>query len=147
MEEQILSENAYLKEYLSFKKLYNQPEVISQVNFSNKEVIEDHAFMLGDAAGLIVPLCGNGMSMALNAAYGFSQLSELFFDKAISRSQLESQYQKWWKKEFALRLKAGRVLQSLFYKPSLSNPTLRLLNRFPKATDAIVGLTHGRDII
>lgn len=146
MEKSILSANPYLKQYLQFKKLYDQPKVIAQVNFSTKRAIENHVFMLGDAAGLIVPLCGNGMSMALHAAHGFSQLSKLFFDGTISRAELEMKYQKWWRKEFALRLRAGRLLQDLFYKPFLSNLSLRLLGHFPRLTDYIVGLTHGRDI-
>ena len=78
MEEQILSKNSHLRKYLKFRILYDQAEVISQVNFSTKKSVENHVFMLGDSAGLIVPLCGNGMSMALNAAHGFSKMVTLY---------------------------------------------------------------------
>ena len=53
--------------------LYNQPLVISQISFSNKTQVEDHLLMIGDAAGMITPLCGNGMSMAMHgSAIAFS---------------------------------------------------------------------------
>ncbi|MDB9964489.1 hypothetical protein OAD50_05405 [Vicingaceae bacterium] len=78
MEKEILSKNNYLKEYLKYEWFYDQPLVISQIRFERKKPIEDGVFMLGDAAGLIVPLCGNGMSMALKAAHEFHNLSKQF---------------------------------------------------------------------
>jgi flavin-dependent dehydrogenase len=146
MEEQLLSQNPRLKEYLKYKRLYEHPEVISQVNFSQKKSVENHVFMLGDAAGLIVPLCGNGMSMALHAAHGFSKLSNDFFDNHISRFEVERRYKKWWNSEFKLRLKIGRVLQQLFYQPKMVNPCLKMLSRLPRVADSIIAWTHGKDI-
>ncbi|MEQ8625684.1 MAG: FAD-dependent monooxygenase [Vicingaceae bacterium] len=147
LENKVLSKNKYLKEYLSYERIYEAPEVIAQLNFKPKRSIEKHVFMLGDAAGLITPLCGNGMSMALCAAHGFSQLSENYFSNKINRSQLEKQYQEWWKGQFGFRLKAGRLLQHLFYQPALLNPALRLLSRAKGLSNFLIALTHGKDIL
>lgn len=147
LEKEVLSKNNYLKTYLGYERYYHAPEVIAQVNFKAKKVVENHIFMLGDAAGLITPLCGNGMSMALSAAHGFSRFTENYFQGKITRKQLEEQYARWWKAEFGLRLKAGRVLQHLFYKPSLLNPAVQLLSRFKKLSSFLIGLTHGKDIV
>jgi flavin-dependent dehydrogenase len=45
--------------------------------------------MIGDAAGMITPLCGNGMSMAFHAAAMCFPLIEMFLSGNISRNELE----------------------------------------------------------
>ena len=147
MEDDILSKNLYLKEYLGYERYYEKPLVISQINFTRKNPIEDGVFMLGDAAGLIVPLCGNGMSMALKAAHEFHKLSEQFLRLELSKNNLEKSYLKFWKEEFGPRLAAGRILQNLFYNKYLVNPMLKLLAQTPRLTAKIIRLTHGKDIV
>ncbi|MFT4757107.1 MAG: flavin-dependent dehydrogenase, partial [Vicingaceae bacterium] len=100
-----------------------------------------------DAAGLIVPLCGNGMSMALRAAHEFQLLSEKYLDNTHTMKELKSSYLKFWKGEFGTRLKAGRMLQKLFYNKTLVNPALSFLNKTPIITSKIIQLTHGKDIV
>jgi 2-polyprenyl-6-methoxyphenol hydroxylase-like FAD-dependent oxidoreductase len=46
---------------------FEKPLTISQVSFEEK-CIENHIIMIGDTAGLIHPLCGNGMAMAIHSA-------------------------------------------------------------------------------
>ena len=147
MEEEILSKNDYLKEYLNYERYYERPLVISQINFARKNPIEDGVFMVGDAAGLIVPLCGNGMSMALKAAHEFHTLSTHFFSNKISKEELTHNYKTFWNTEFGARLSAGRLLQKLFYNKYLVNPALRLLDKLPWITAKIIQLTHGKDIV
>ena len=147
MEKQILSQNSYLKQYLALERYYTEPLVISQINFSRKKPIKSGMFMLGDAAGLIVPLCGNGMSMALKAAHEFHLMSEEFLNNSITKSQLENRYLRFWNGEFNTRLTAGRLLQKLFYNKYLLNPALKVLNKTPKITSLIIKFTHGNDIV
>ena len=49
--------------------------------------------MLGDAAGMITPLCGNGMSMAFHSAKIAFEKIDLFLEKKISREEMESNIQ------------------------------------------------------
>lgn len=147
MEKTILSENSYLKKYLDFERYYTEPLVISQINFSRKRAIENGMFMLGDSAGLIVPLCGNGMSMALKAAHEFYLLLNKYFDNQLNEDALKKQYLSFWNGEFGARLAAGRLLQKLFYNKALVNPTLIILNKVPWLTSKIIRLTHGKDIL
>ena len=66
MEENILFRNVFIKEaFENAAMIYDKPLTISQISFDRKEQVVDHILMLGDAAGMITPLCGNGMSMAL----------------------------------------------------------------------------------
>ena len=47
---------------------------ISQISFETKNPIENHMIMCGDSAGMIHPLCGNGMSMAIQSSQIASKL-------------------------------------------------------------------------
>ncbi len=68
MEQSILCKNPHLKEiFTQAEFLYSKPEVINEVSFARKECVENHVLMAGDSAGLITPLCGNGMAMAIRA--------------------------------------------------------------------------------
>lgn len=147
MEKNILQKNPFLKQYLQLEKFIDPPLSIAQINFKNKSLIEDHLFMLGDAAGMISPLSGNGMSMALHAAHQFSILADEYLKGSISRKMLEVNYKKWWKSQFQLQLKAGKLLQHLFFRPSLIQPILKFLNRSDYFSRLIIRQTHGKDIL
>src|SRR5215831_1599263 len=132
MEKEILYQNPYLKKiFTEAEFLYESPVTISQISFDKKKQVHDHALMIGDAAGMITPLCGNGMSMALHAGkIAFEQI-DLFLQNKISRSQMEQSYSTSWKKQFNGRLKTGRVVQQFFGSNILSNVLISVLKPFP----------------
>jgi flavin-dependent dehydrogenase len=69
MQKKVLYKNPRLREIFEEAVfIYDQPLAISQISFNRKSQVEDHVLMLGDAAGMISPLCGNGMSMAMHAS-------------------------------------------------------------------------------
>lgn len=144
MEKNVLMKNPFLNKYFSeFPSLYDRPLVISQINFSKKNSIENHILMLGDAAGLITPLCGNGMSMSMHASKIAYRNIDLFLSGKIAREALERKYNAEWKSTFAKRIKAGRILQSFFGNNFITNWVIRMLKPFPKVLDRLVALTHG----
>lgn len=120
------------------------PVTISQIHFNAKTQVEGHVLMLGDAAGMITPLCGNGMSIALHTARLASGLLRDFLEGSISRAQLESRYGRAWKRQFAARLLAGRLLQRFFGGERLSNGFVRLFRRLPFLARPVIRLTHGK---
>jgi Dehydrogenases (flavoproteins) len=78
--------------------------------------------MCGDAAGMIHPLCGNGMSMAIQSAQLAAPLILNYLDdKTITRANLEKQYIKKWQKQFKWRLKAGHVIAALFRQHTIAS--------------------------
>ena len=146
MEEQLLSQNKFLRYYFGERKnmLFETPETISQISFDNKLPVEKNVLMIGDAAGLIAPLCGNGMSMAFHAAAICFPLIMRFLSGEIIRAQMESMYSKQWRRNFAGRLSAGRMLQPLLVKSHLSRPAIAGLKHFPFVMKKIVKMTHGK---
>lgn len=137
LEETVLMQNPRLAHYFkNAERLWEQPVVINDFGFRPKSVIENHVLMLGDAAGLITPLCGNGMAMAIRA--GIMAAEALAEGK--SREETERYYLHAWNKEFKWRLKAGRAIQSLFGKSLVSTTAARL----PTLGKLLMPLTHGK---
>lgn len=145
MEKTILSANPHLKKiFEESETLMKDPVIISQISFDKKTLIEDHVLMVGDAAGMITPLCGNGMSMALHASKIAAEQVKDFLQGTISRESMESNYSAHWNKLFAARLRAGRMLQRLFGNQWLTTLMIRLGRSFPSLIRTLIKKTHGR---
>jgi flavin-dependent dehydrogenase len=145
MEEKVLMQNPFLAKYFKEAQfLYDTPLTISQISFAKKTSVQQHVLMLGDAAGNIAPLCGNGMSMAMHASKLAFNLIHQYQRKEITRAQLEQNYSKVWRQHFAQRISIGAFLQHTFGKEKLTNVSIALLNKFPKVTSNLINLTHGQ---
>ena len=146
MEQNILYKNPYLKKiFTEAEFIFKEPVTISQISFDRKTHVENHVLMIGDAAGMITPLCGNGMSMALHSAKIASPNILAFLNKKISRGQMENQYVQQWKNNFGRRLKTGRAIQKLFGKEFMTNLFISMLKPFPFLISKIIKATHGRE--
>ena len=127
--------------------LFEKPLTISQISFEKKKAIENHILMIGDTAGLIHPLCGNGMAMAIHSAKIVSEFLKKFNSNKIeSRYELENLYQKEWDLNFKKRLSTGRLLSNILQKPRLSNLLMQILIVFPFLLSIIIKKTHGKPI-
>ena len=145
MEKKVLSQNPHLRDiFANCKKLYDLPLSISQISFEQKKAVENNLLMIGDAAGLITPLCGNGMSMAIHASKIASSYISDFLKRKISRAEMEISYAAEWKKMFGKRLQAGRFIQRFFGKIWVTNLFIQTMKLFPWLTDAIIKKTHGK---
>ena len=145
LEKEVLFKNRHLEKiFTSSEKLYQSPVTISQISFSKKTQVQDHVLLIGDAAGMITPLCGNGMSMALHGSKIAFQQLDLFLKNKIPRWQMEQDYIKNWQQQFEKRLRTGRVIQKFFGSNFLSNLLISSLNPFPGLTNKLISLTHGQ---
>lgn len=144
MERHILSQNPHLKKIFTENKIINDnPLTISQISFDKKSQVENHVLMIGDAAGMITPLCGNGMSMALHGSKIAAIYIHDFLQAKITRAEMEQQYTLQWNQQFANRLKMGRRIQRLFGSKKLTNFFLAITKPFPKLINYLVKQTHG----
>lgn len=144
MEKNILSINPYLKKILAESEiLHEMPVTISQISFEKKSQVENHVLMVGDAAGMITPLCGNGMSMALHGSKLAAVQIHEFLQGHITRDEMENRYGSQWKKQFASRLKMGRRIQILFSHNRISILLITLIKPFPRLIRFLINQTHG----
>jgi flavin-dependent dehydrogenase len=128
-----------------FLYVINEIQVYGTGNifFGRKELVEDGIFMIGDAAGVIAPLAGDGIGMAMETA-------ELLAGILINGSQnklkpkiLERQYVSDWKGHFKKRLFSAGIVQKLILTNNLRKAGIGLVNIFPTILPKIVQLTRG----
>jgi flavin-dependent dehydrogenase len=145
MEENILQTNPHLSNiFTTAERKWTEPVTISQISFDKKEQVNNHILFIGDAAGMITPLCGNGMSMALlGSKIAFSNI-DMFLKGEVGRNEMELNYSRAWKKQFANRLKAGRIIQSMFGKKWITNIFIFCAKPFPKFIKFLIRQTHGQ---
>ena len=145
LESEILAKNPYLKAYfMDFERIYDKPLSIAQIDFSNKLVVENKLMMIGDASGLIAPLCGNGMSMALRGSSLGAPLLDKYLNDKINLSDMQNEYRKQWKDEFSNRLTIGRIFQVLFGNTIITEGVIAFLKQSPRIMNKLVHLTHGK---
>ena len=146
--QEVMYKNQHLKNIFENSiPVFEQPLTISQVSFSNKSPVEHHILMCGDAAGMIHPLCGNGMAMAVHSAKIAAELVIDYFNKNIkSQHELEAAYRLQWNKEFKRRIATGRFLQFFFGKDNLASIIMQGVTHIPGMLPAIIRQTHGRPL-
>lgn len=147
-QQQVMYKNIYLKTiFENSESAFSKPLTISQISFSPKRPVEQHILMCGDAAGMIRPLSGNGMSMAIRSAKLASQLIIDFFNRKIkSQTELEKIYIKTWNNEFKIRLKTSHIIASFFRMNHFSELMMLGLKSFPGLLPKIIKLTHGKPL-
>lgn len=146
MEKNVLGKNPFLKSIFDNSEfIFDKPLVINEISFAKKAPVENHILMSGDSAGMITPLCGNGMAMAIHSASILSGLISSRWNKGqFDRNKLEKEYARFWNNKFSLRLSMGRKIQSLFGSESTSNLAVGLTKIKPIGR-IIVSLTHGKE--
>lgn len=144
MEKNILMKNPWLHDiFQNSEFLMDTPEVINEISFARKEPVFNHILMPGDSAGMIAPLCGNGMAMAIHGAKISSELASDYLQGKINRTEMEYMYTSKWNHQFAKRLWIGRNIQKLFGSGQGSEFAVGLLQRSAMVSRIIIRNTHG----
>lgn len=145
MEEEVLFQNPHLKRiFENAEFLFDQPLVISNIHFQPRKTVQNEILMLGDSAGTIAPLCGNGMSMAFHSASILAPLIERKLNEKKTFNWLESNYNSTWNQTFENRIVWGNRLQNLFGNPQLTFAALALVGSVPPLFQKLISLTHGK---
>ncbi|MBL0739482.1 NAD(P)/FAD-dependent oxidoreductase [Flavobacterium sp. GN10] len=144
----VLYKNKKLKAvFENSTSLFEKPLTISQISFDRKEPVENHLLMIGDTAGLIHPMCGNGMAMAIHSAKIASELVlDFYYGKIESRNELEKKYIQEWKKHFSKRLFFGRILAKALTYKNFTHAMTTVAASVPSLLSLIVKQTHGRPV-
>ena len=147
-QEQVVFKNKHLRKiFKESSPVFEKPLTISQVSFQTKNPVEDHIIMCGDTAGMIHPLCGNGMGMAISSARLASVRILQFLNGEIkTREGLEKQYLRDWNKEFKIRLKTGHFIAWLFRNQTISQIAYSILKRIPSLLPKMIKFTHGKQL-
>ncbi len=144
MEKEVLYRNPHLKEVLqSAVRVWEKPLVINEISFAAKNPVLEGVLMAGDAAGLITPLCGNGMAMAIQGGYLAAKHMQSYIHGKHTRPEMEKSYAQAWKRLFKTRLWMGRNIQALFRDQNYAELSVRAMKSLPRAARWIIRQTHG----
>lgn len=142
------SQNAHLQAWLSHATQIDEHWIsIGQVPFSGKHPVEGDILMAGDAAGLIAPLAGDGIAIALQSGKLAADFSAKFLDSRISADELRRRYAAEWQQAFTTRFRLSRILQACMLRPYLLGPALRLINTVPSIGNYLVTHTRSNDVL
>ena len=137
--------NPFLRDFFEQAvPVFEKPLTIAQINFMAKKSVEHHMLMCGDAAGLIHPLCGNGMAMAIAGAQLVSDgLIAYAKGDITTRLELEKNYAALWQQKFSNRLFTGHLLQKVLLHPTMQIAAQKTAKFVPSIVPNIVRRTHG----
>ncbi|HUP45129.1 MAG TPA: NAD(P)/FAD-dependent oxidoreductase [Thermoanaerobaculia bacterium] len=96
------------------------------VIFRSRSAVEGGVVMAGDAAGIIDPLTGNGMAMAIQSAL-LAAPSVLQMVAGKERSGLEMRYRRDHHRFFAPRIRWSRQVARLLSNPAVLDAAMRLV--------------------
>jgi flavin-dependent dehydrogenase len=145
LEREILWQNPLLQKIFTESEfLFKVPVTISNIEFKVKNPVYRDMLFLGDAAGSIAPLSGNGMSMALHAAKLAYREIKKYVDGNQHHDEMLKNYERQWRKNFYWRVKIGSILQQIIGNTNATHWALKVLKPFPWLVNRIVKATHGK---
>lgn len=152
LEKNVLFQNPFLQDvFVNARFLWDKPETINEISFEKKAPVEQHVLMSGDTAGMIAPLCGNGMSMAIHSACILSSIIQKHYRahdfSTGKRSMLEQDYTRQWNRQFATRLYIGRQIQHVFGREKLTDTVISLMKASPFLSRKLISQTHGKPFL
>jgi flavin-dependent dehydrogenase len=96
------------------------------VIFRGRTVVEKGIFMIGDASGILDPLSGNGMAMAVQSALVAAPHLVQLLERPADRSSIEQRYQHDHEEMFASRIRWSRRVARVLSRPAILDAALRL---------------------
>ena len=136
--------NAGFAAWLSGARRVSAWSSTSRIDLRREEPAPPHGpLRIGDAAGLVAPLTGDGQAMALRSA---ALVAPILFDLLRSRldpTQARLLYGRAWREEFHARLRDARILQRLLLSRTALQAALLVLPHAPRVGRAILQRTRG----
>jgi len=113
------------------------------IYFGRRNAVENRIFMIGDAAGVIAPVTGDGIGMAFQSAGIVSEVFSSIRSGKNSDREAENIYQSKWNSLFRGRLLSSHIIQSVIMKDIGRMLSLNVLTRFPKILPYFINITRG----
>jgi flavin-dependent dehydrogenase len=111
------------------------------VIFRARSAVEGGVFMIGDASGIIDPLTGNGMAMAIQSALLVAPMLLRLVGDPSRRVEIENEYRRAHRAFFAPRIAWSRSVAMLLSRPRLLDAALATV-RSPRAGETFLRRTR-----
>lgn len=140
-----LRQNPALDERLQgLTRVSDRFEAVSQVPLMPKTRFADDVCMIGDAAGMIAPLCGDGMAMALRTADLVSPLASEFLYGQCTAASFRAAYEQQWTRTFGRRMRLGRWVHAAAFRPGAARLVVQACRFVPPLTRWLIRSTRGK---
>lgn len=104
---------------------------VGALAFGARGATSDDILMVGDAAGLMAPLAGDGIAMALRSGQMCAAQVQKFLQGQSLAATLKANYARAWNAEFLPRIRLAGMLQSLALRSTFMHAMLRLFQQMP----------------
>ncbi|OGU74871.1 MAG: hypothetical protein A2V93_04270 [Ignavibacteria bacterium RBG_16_34_14] len=140
------------KQNKAFKKLFNGNDEnlfdnlpvygTGNIYFGKRNIVEDGIFFIGDAAGVIAPLSGDGIGIAMESGKLIADLFQKKRKENLSKEELESLFIKKWNKLFSNRMKTAKTIQWFILKKFSRNTGFLLVHSFTSLLQYLIKTTR-----
>ena len=127
-----------LEEYLSSIPIYGT----GNIYFGRRSLVENGIIMIGDSAGVIAPLAGDGIGMAIQSAGLAAEILNKIMIGSYSSKEAEAEYDNRWNRLFKLRLRTAAAIQYLILSGVLKNAGVGVVKAFPQLLPLFIKLTR-----
>jgi len=113
------------------------------IYFGKRGLVKDGILMAGDAAGVIAPLAGDGIGMALQTS---KLISDIFYDERLNsfdHGRIAKKYEAKWNENFKKRLFTAGVIQKLILSSFFKNQAIGFARHFPPVMPYLLNNTRG----
>ncbi len=145
--DKLFNRNERLKEIFSGMQ-FNKNDMYlfrgaGNIYFGRRETVKNGIFMIGDAAGMIAPLAGDGISIAVESAKILSVILAKLKNGQISHAEAEYEYATGWKEHFKKRFMVSSILQKIVFKNYTRNGGINFLRFYPGIMGPLFEMTRG----
>ena len=113
------------------------------IYFGKKRPVEKGIFMVGDAAGMIAPLTGDGIGMAFQSAKLFAEITAYLHHGKITRNKAEELYTSKWNSLFRRRILVSSIIQKMLMNDSYRIAAKYLLSLHAGILPGLIKITRG----
>lgn len=143
MMEGVMRKNPTLARRFSSLERVGDFHASSQLVFRSQPLFADDVCMIGDAGGMIAPLCGDGMAMAMRSSELAAEVVDELLTGRCNATQLRETYVKAWRGRFRRRMRLGRWIHAGYVHPAVSELGIAAAMKLPDVARAVIRATRG----
>lgn len=110
------------------------------IYFGKRDIVNEGIFYIGDAAGVIAPLVGDGIGMAVQSA---GLVSDILIRNKLVQGNSGAEYEKEWRNMFLRRISLAGFIQKSVLNNSFRLLSINMISLFPNALSMIIKYTRG----
>lgn len=143
IERSLMQNPALARRFQAIERVTDRFIAVSQITFIPKGAFAGDVCMIGDTAGMIAPMCGDGMAMALRAAELAAPRVLACLEGRLTTARFREDYARAWRREFGLRMRLGRWMHHGYCRPAVARLGVGAVRRMPGLGRWLIRKTRG----